>query len=48
MMRRNPFSEPGLYTHPIVGWTIGITLAIVAGLFGAVLYVAVPSIIRLS
>lgn len=48
MMRQHPFSEPGPYTHPIVGWTITITLAIVAGLFLAVLWVAVPGIIRLS
>lgn len=46
MMRRNPFHDAGPYTHPIVGWTITTVLAIVVGLFLAVLYVAVPSIIR--
>lgn len=48
MMRRHPFSEPGPYTHPIVGWTIATVLGIVAGLFFAVLYAAVPGIIRLG
>lgn len=48
MMRRNPFHEPGPYTHPIVGWTIATVLGIVTGLFLLVLYHTVPSIIRLS
>lgn len=48
MMRRHLFSEPGLYTHPIVGWTLGAMLAIVTGLFLAVLSIAVPGIIRLG
>ncbi len=48
MMRRHLFSTPGPYTHSIVGWTLGIVLCAVIGLFGAVLWVAVPSIIRLS
>ncbi len=48
MMRRHPYSTPGPYTHPIVGWTLTIVLGAVIGLFGAVLWVSVPSIIRLG
>lgn len=46
MMPRHPFSEPGPYTHPIVNWTLGIVLCGVVGLFGTILWVSVPSIIR--